>query len=225
MSGFFLTLEGSEGGGKTTQREWMADWFRAAGFKVCCTREPGGTPMAESLREILLAQRDESVSPNTELLILFAARQQHLDQVIRPALARGEIVICDRFIDSSYAYQVAGRGLDHKTFDVLVDICVQDTLPDMTFLFELPYELGLARSRKRAALDRMESSDAEFFARVAQGYSQQARRNPDRYRRIDASVDIPTVQAQLIAHLMVIQNRMRGRGPRPDYPDACRKPR
>jgi dTMP kinase len=197
VSGLFITLEGPEGAGKTTNREFLAEHLRAAGRETLLTREPGGTPLAERIRELLLAPSDEPMASDTELLLMFAARAQHLDQVIRPALAAGKVVLCDRFTDATYAYQGGGRGLSEARIAVLEDF-VQGTLrPDLTLVFDLPVEVGLARAAARGRLDRFEQEGRAFFEAVRQNYLRRAALNPQRYRIIDAGQPLADVQRQL----------------------------
>ena len=197
MSGLFITLEGPEGAGKTTNREFLAERLRAAGRETLLTREPGGTPLAERIRELLLAPSDEPMASDTELLLMFAARAQHLDQVIRPALAAGKVVLCDRFTDATYAYQGGGRGLSEARIAVLEDF-VQGTLrPDLTLVFDLPVEVGLARAAARGRLDRFEQEGRAFFEAVRQTYLRRAAGDPQRYRIIDAGQPLSDVQCQL----------------------------
>ena len=195
MSGLFITLEGPEGAGKTTNREFLAERLRAAGRETLLTREPGGTPLAERIRELLLAPSDEPMASDTELLLMFAARAQHLDQVIRPALAAGKVVLCDRFTDATYAYQGGGRS--EARIAVLEDF-VQGTLrPDLTLVFDLPVEVGLARAAARGRLDRFEQEGRAFFEAVRQTYLRRAAGDPQRYRIIDAGQPLSDVQCQL----------------------------
>ncbi|KHL67736.1 thymidylate kinase [Pseudomonas flexibilis] len=197
MSGLFITLEGPEGAGKTTNREFLAERLRTAGHEVLLTREPGGTPLAERIRELLLAPSDEPMATDTELLLMFAARAQHLDQVIRPALAAGKVVLCDRFTDATYAYQGGGRGVSEARIAVLEDF-VQGTLrPDLTLVFDLPVDVGLARAAARGRLDRFEQEGRAFFEAVRQTYLRRAALNPQRYRIIDAGQPLVDVQRQL----------------------------
>ena len=197
MSGLFITLEGPEGAGKTTNREFLAERLRAAGRETLLTREPGGTPLAERIRELLLAPTDEPMASDTELLLMFAARAQHLDQVIRPALAAGKVVLCDRFTDATYAYQGGGRGLSEARIAVLEDF-VQGTLrPDLTLVFDLPVEVGLARAAARGRLDRFEQEGRAFFEAVRQTYLRRAAGDPQCYRIIDAGQPLSDVQCQL----------------------------
>ncbi|HTN32279.1 MAG TPA: dTMP kinase [Pseudomonas sp.] len=197
MNGLFITLEGPEGAGKTTNREFLAERLRAAGCDTLLTREPGGTPLAERIRELLLAPSAEPMASDTELLLMFAARAQHLDQVIRPALAAGKMVLCDRFTDATYAYQGGGRGLSEARIAVLEDFVQGALRPDLTLVFDLPVEVGLARAAARGRLDRFEQEGRAFFEAVRQTYLRRAALNPERYRIIDAGQPLAGVQQQL----------------------------
>lgn len=199
MTGLFITLEGPEGAGKSTNREYLAAQLRAAGIDVLLTREPGGTPLAERIRELLLAPSDESMHADTELLLVFAARAQHLAQVIRPALARGAIVLCDRFTDATYAYQGGGRGLSHERIAALEDFVQGDLRPDLTLVFDLPVEVGLARATARGRLDRFEQEGRAFFDAVRSTYLNRANAEPARYRLVDAALSLAQVQQSLDA--------------------------
>ncbi|HLT03335.1 MAG TPA: dTMP kinase [Pseudomonas sp.] len=197
MNGLFITLEGPEGAGKTTNRAFLAERLRAAGREVLLTREPGGTPLAERIRELLLTPSDEAMCSDTELLLMFAARAQHLDQVIRPALVAGKTVLCDRFTDATYAYQGGGRGLGEERIAVLENFVQGALRPDLTLVFDLPVEVGLARAAARGQLDRFEREGSDFFEAVRQAYLRRAARDPRRYRVIDAAQSLAQVQAQL----------------------------
>lgn len=209
MSGLFITLEGPEGAGKTTNREFLAERLRAAGRQVLLTREPGGTPLAERIRELLLTPSDEPMASDTELLLMFAARAQHLEQVIRPALAAGKVVLCDRFTDATYAYQGGGRGLSEERIAVLETFVQGDLRPDLTMVFDLPVEVGLARAAARGRLDRFEQEGREFFEAVRQAYLRRAARYPERYRVIDAGQPLDQVQQQLERLLPELQEARR----------------
>ena len=197
MRGRFITLEGGEGAGKSSNLDWLAERLRAAGKTVLITREPGGTPLAESIRHVLLAPTDEKMADDTELLLVFAARAQHLSEKIRPALERGDWVLSDRFVDATWAYQGAGRGLNRDAIARLEQLVVRDTRPDMTLLFDVPVEVGMARAGKRAALDRIEQEDRAFFDRIRQCYLARAAQEPNRFRTVDASQPLESVQQQL----------------------------
>jgi dTMP kinase len=210
VSGLFITLEGPEGAGKSTNREYLAERLRSAGLPVLLSREPGGTPLAECIRELLLAPSDEPMASDTELLLMFAARAQHLQQVIRPALAQGQIVICDRFTDATYAYQGGGRGVSEARIATLETFVQGDLRPDLTLVFDLPVEVGLARAAARGRLDRFEQEGREFFEAVRQAYLQRAARNPERYRILDAAQPLAVVQQALDALLPQLLERARG---------------
>ena len=197
MTGLFITLEGPEGAGKSTNREYLAERLRAEGIDVVLTREPGGTPLAERIRELLLTPSDDAMCADTELLLVFAARAQHLAEVIRPALARGAVVLCDRFTDASYAYQGGGRGVPHDRIATL-ETFVQGALrPDLTLVFDLPIEVGMARASARGRLDRFEQEGRTFFDAVRSTYLARAAAEPGRYRLIDAAQTLEQVQGQL----------------------------
>ena len=197
MSGLFITLEGPEGAGKSTNREYLAAQLRAQGIDVVLTREPGGTPLAERIRELLLAPSDESMSADTELLLVFAARAQHLAEVIKPALARGAVVLCDRFTDATYAYQGGGRGLSVERIAVLETFVQGDLRPHLTLVFDLPVEVGLARASARGRLDRFEQEGRAFFDAVRSTYLERAAAAPQRYRLVNAALPLPEVQQAL----------------------------
>ena len=191
MHGRFITFEGGEGAGKSTQIARAAQWLEARGVEVLLTREPGGTPRAERLRAVLLERDSEPMPQSCELLLMFAARATHLDNLVRPAVARGAWVLCDRFTDATYAYQGGGRGLPQAQIDALVDSVHPDLQPDLTLLLDLPVTAGLARAAHRNGVDgpdRFESEQLGFFERVRATYLERARREPARFRVIDASV-------------------------------------
>lgn len=210
MNGLFITLEGPEGAGKSTNRDYLAMCLRAAGIEVLLTREPGGTPLAERIRELLLAPSDEAMAADTELLLVFAARAQHLAKVIRPALARGCVVLCDRFTDATYAYQGGGRGLSQQRIAELERFVQGDLRPDLTLLFDLPVEQGLARAAARGRLDRFEQEQRSFFEAVRQTYLQRAALAPQRYRLLDASQSLQQVQAAIDGLVPMLVERCRG---------------
>ncbi len=210
MSGLFITLEGPEGAGKSTNRDYLAALLREHGVDVVLTREPGGTPLAERIRELLLAPADEPMASDTELLLVFAARAQHLQQVVRPALARGAVVLCDRFTDATYAYQGGGRGVPAERIALLEDF-VQDVLrPDLTLVFDLPVEVGLARAAARGRLDRFEQERLEFFEAVRSTYLQRAAQSPERYRVLDAAQPLDAVQQRVAGLLPQLLERIHG---------------
>lgn len=193
----FITLEGPEGAGKSTNREYLAQRLREQGVTVCLTREPGGTPLAERIRELLLSPSDEPMAADTELLLVFAARAQHLQEVIKPALARGEWVLCDRFTDATYAYQGGGRGLSSARIAELERFVQGDLRPDLTLVFDLPVEVGLARAAARGRLDRFEQEQRGFFESVRTTYLRRASAAPERYRILDAAQSLEDVQAAI----------------------------
>lgn len=187
MRGLFITLEGVEGCGKTTQLALLAEHLGRRGRRVVTTREPGGTPLAEALRGLLLDPATGAISPLSELMMYAAARAQHVHAVIRPALERGDVVLCDRFCDSTLAYQGGGRGLAPDQIRTLNTLATGGLAPDCTLLFDLPVEEGLARSGKRGVLDRIEGEPADFHRRVRAAFLDIARAAPERITIIDAS--------------------------------------
>ena len=210
MTGLFITLEGPEGAGKSTNPEYLAERLRAAGIEVVLTREPGGTPLAERIREVLLTPGEEVMNADTELLLVFAARAQHLATVIRPALARGAVVLCDRFTDSTYAYQGAGRGLSLERIEALERFVQGELRPDLTLVFDLPVDVGLARASARGRLDRFEQEGQAFFQKVRQAYLTRAAAAPQRYCLVDAAQPLARVQQSLDALLPQLLERARG---------------
>lgn len=197
MRGKFITVEGGEGVGKSSNIEFIASTLRAKGVDCIVTREPGGTPLAEEIREVLIKRRDEKVCPDTELLLMFAARAQHLNEKILPALERGLWVVCDRFTDATFAYQSGGRQLPSEKVSNL-ETFVQGTLrPDVTLLLDAPVEVGMARASKRAELDRFEEEKVEFFNRVRNTYLERAQKDPNRFIVLDASLELEKVQQNL----------------------------
>lgn len=199
--GQFITVEGIEGVGKSTNVKFIADYLEKKGIHLIVTREPGGTPLAELLRETLLTPRDEKVSPLTELLVMFAARAQHIQQVIEPALSAGKWVLSDRFTDATYAYQGGGRGVPFNDIAALENI-VQGTLqPDITLLLDAPVDVGLQRAHKRSAADRFEQEKKAFFEKVAQAYRARAKAFPDRFAVIKADQNLGMVQAEIVTVL------------------------
>lgn len=200
-AGRFITLEGTEGVGKSTNLRLIESVLQQHQIDYRLTREPGGTPLAEELRELLLVNRDEIVAEDAELLLLFAARAQHLQQVIRPALTAGRWVLCDRFTDATFAYQGGGRGLSKELISLLESKVQRGLQPDLTILLDLPVEVGLARARQRGELDRFENEQLAFFQRVRNAYLERATADPQRFAVIDASGTLEQVQAQVIAVL------------------------
>jgi dTMP kinase len=210
MSGLFITLEGPEGAGKSTNRDYLAALLREHGVDVVLTREPGGTPLAERIRELLLAPADEPMASDTELLLVFAARAQHLQQVVRPALTRGAVVLCDRFTDATYAYQGGGRGVPAERIALLEDFVQGALRPDLTLVFDLPVEVGLARAAARGRLDRFEQERLEFFEAVRSTYLQRAAQSPERYRVLDAAQPLDAVQQRVAGLLPQLLERIHG---------------
>lgn len=203
----FITVEGGEGAGKTTALSFIEQCIVEAGHRVIRTREPGGTPIAESIREMLLAPREEGVDPTCELLLFFAARAQHLYTHIVPALQRGEWVVCDRFTDSTVAYQGYGRHLGVLKIEQLEQFTQGDIRPDMTFVMDIDPDVGFQRVHHRgAALDRMESETREFHQRVRYGFLERARAYPNRYTIIDASQPLEAVTEPLRASVKTLTN-------------------
>ena len=199
--GLFITVEGVEGAGKSTQLALILEHLKAAGIEVISTREPGGTPFAESVRELLLANREEKVDQITEMLLMFAARSQHLTGLIKPALAEGKWVVCDRFTDATYAYQGGGRNLGFDLVAQLEQLVQGDFRPERTFYLDLPVEQGMQRVVARGEKDRFEHEQIEFFERVRSAYLRLVEADPDRYIVIDASQSLDAVQADLAEKL------------------------
>ena len=198
MRGKFITIEGTEGVGKTTNMAFIKAWLEAKKLPYLSTREPGGTPLAEQIRELLLAPRAELVCSASELLLMFAGRAQHIDQVIEPALVGGNWILCDRFTDATYAYQGAGRNMGSDLIAKL-EILVQGSLrPDLTLILDIPVEIGLKRASARSDPDRFELEQVEFFERVRRGYLGIAEQDPDRCKLIDASQPLEQVQSQIV---------------------------
>lgn len=199
MRGQLISIEGTEGAGKSTALAWMKEYFKAKHIPVCMTREPGGTALAEAIRDVLLqTPTNEPLTREAECLLMFAARAQHVQQVIRPALQAGSWVVSDRFIDASYAYQGGGRELEMGVLQFLDEWVVGDCQPDLTLLFDLPVEIGLARAKARTGeQDRIEREHVDFFNRVRQVYLDRAARFPERIKVIDAAVNPEAVMAQV----------------------------
>ncbi|HCO09032.1 MAG TPA: dTMP kinase [Acinetobacter ursingii] len=197
----FISFEGTEGVGKTTLIRKIYEYFERQGEHLVLTREPGGTPLAERVRDLLLAvNHEEKMAHDTELLLIYAARAQHLQQVIIPALDAGKTVLSDRFTDASYAYQCAGRGLNKEKLNILNQTFVSQ-MPDITFWLDAPIELGMSRARERGALDRFEQEKVEFFQRVREGYQQLHQLYPERVKRLDATQSPELVFEQALSHL------------------------
>jgi dTMP kinase len=197
LRGKFITLEGTEGVGKSTQLEFIAEFLRQQGKTVVTTREPGGTAAAEMIREILLQSEPGALSDRCELLLMFAARASHLDELILPALERGEWVVCDRFTDATYAYQGGGRGLSDAAIAELDTWVTGSLVPDLTILLDASLEITAERRRDRGLTDRFEKERADFFTRVQAKYHEIASRNPGRVKSVDAADPIDVVQRNL----------------------------
>ena len=197
----FISFEGTEGVGKTTLIRKIYEYLGQQGQEVVLTREPGGTPMAEQIRSLLLSvNHDENMSNDTELLLMYAARAQHLKQVIVPALLAGKTVLCDRFTDASFAYQCAGRGLSREKLNVLNQNFVSH-MPNVTFWLDAPIELGMSRARERGALDRFEQEKVAFFEKVRAGYQELFEQSPERMKCLDATQSPEQVFEQAVAYL------------------------
>lgn len=203
----FITLEGTEGVGKSTNLAFIEQWLQSEQIPYIVTREPGGTELGEAIRELLLSTRYKGMSEMAELLLMFAARAQHVDTKIRPALEAGTWVLSDRFTDASFAYQAGGRGLDWEVLSQLEKWVQKDLQPDLTILLDCPVEIGMARARSRGELDRFEQEKISFFERVRQTYLKRAAANASRFAVIDASCELDAVQQQISTAL----NSLRGR--------------
>ena len=204
QQGKFITVEGGEGVGKSTNMQFIADQLTASGKTVVTTREPGGTPLAEDIRSLLLQPRSEPVYEQTELLMMFAARAQHIQQVIAPALQKGCWVLCDRFTEATYAYQGGGREMGFETIAKLEQLVQGGLRPDCTFLLDAPVDVGMARAKSRGALDRFEQEQLDFFERVRQAYLKQANENSHRFLVVDASKELSVVQQQISSQLQTL---------------------
>jgi dTMP kinase len=197
LRGRFITVEGGEGAGKSSNLAFIQSLLETAGKQVLFTREPGGTPLGESIRELLLGHQHTGMAEETELLLMFAARAEHLQRKILPALQSGTWVLCDRFTDASYAYQGAARGIARERIALLERYVQGDLRPDLTLLLDLPVEIGLARAGDRSAPDRFEKEQRSFFEKVRQGYLAIASEEPERVKVIDASPALAQVQQQI----------------------------
>ena len=192
--GKFITLEGGEGVGKTTNLHFIKDYLQQQNISVTVTREPGGTALAEKIRQLLLDADSEKVAETSELLLMFAARAQHIQHVIAPALAQGNWVLCDRFTDATYAYQGGGRGLSIDTIAWLEQLVQGELRPDLTLLLDAPIEIGMERAQKRGAFDRFEAEKISFFTRVRDMYLSRAAQQPERIKVIQAHQSLANVQ-------------------------------
>lgn len=197
MPGRFIVVDGVEGAGKTTQLAFMGEYLERAGHRVVSTREPGGTALGEEIRALLLGHRHDGMALTTETLLVFAARAEHLERVVRPALAAGRWVLCDRFTDATYAYQGGGRGVSLERIAILENWVQEDLRPDLTLLFDLPVAVGLKRAGRRGAADRFEREEKAFFERVRAIYLERARQRPDRYRIVDADRSVDAIRAEV----------------------------
>jgi len=195
--GYFISLEGGEGAGKSTQNKRIVKWLSEQGHVVIETREPGGTVISEQIRQLLLDTRNAGLDPVSELLLMFAARSQLVQEVIRPALADGKVIVCDRFTDASFAYQGGGRQLGAETVASLEKLVLGDLRPDLTLLFDLPVETGMQRVAGRGAADRFEAESVRFFERVRNAYLARAAADPNRFQVIDASANEDEVWEQV----------------------------
>jgi len=209
MAGRFITFEGVEGVGKSTQIRLAAQTLESLGAEVELTREPGGTPLAEDIRELLLANREESMAATTELLLMFAARAQHLERLILPRVTAGRWVLCDRFTDATFAYQGYGRGLSLERIAQLEQWVQGDFRPHHVILLDAPVEIGMARALKRSGPDRFEQEALDFFERIRAGYLARASAAPDRYHVIDADAPLETVTAAVQEVIRTLYDRHR----------------
>lgn len=200
MKGLFITVEGPEGAGKSTNIQYLAQLFRKIDRQVLLTREPGGTKIGENIRTILLNPDFKGMEADTELLLMFAARAEHLNKVIIPALNQGQVVICDRFTDASYAYQGGGRRLGADRVATLEQFIQGALRPNFTLLFDVDTDIGQQRIKQRSGLDRFEQEDMAFFEAVRDAYWQQASKHPERYKVIDANLPLSGVQAQILTY-------------------------
>ena len=206
--GMFITLEGGEGAGKSTSLAFVRQWLEDAGREVVVTREPGGTELGERVRDILLHDRELRISPESEMLLMFAARAEHIARVIRPALTSGKFVLCDRFTDATYAYQGGGRGIPAERIAVIENWVQGDLRPDLTLLFDVPVAAGRQRAGQRSEPDRFERENNEFFTRVHEVYLARAQSDPGRIRVIDAGRSLEEVERQIEK---VLEEAMHGR--------------
>ncbi|MFQ3229125.1 dTMP kinase [Reinekea sp.] len=201
MTGKFITIEGLEGVGKSTQANNLAQWIKTKGHTIVRTREPGGTPIAEAIRDVVLDMHPEKMDPTTELLLVFAARKQHTESLIRPSLTKGAWVLSDRYTDATYAYQGGGRKLDLATISHLENLVLKGFKPDLTIWLDCDAEIGLARAKARGALDRIEVEDIGFFNQCRAAYQQRFEADPMRFIRLDANQSIEAVKADLVQAL------------------------
>lgn len=199
MKGFFISFEGPDGSGKSTQIKMLKNYLDNEGLDTLITREPGGTPIGEAIRGIILDPNHGEMSPITEAYLYAASRAQHVDQVIIPALEQGKVILCDRFVDSSIAYQGAGRGLGMEVIEDINKLALRGIMPDLTLFFDLKPELGLRRGKKRARdVDRLEMEDINFHRLVYDGFCKLCKMYPNRFKRIDANSEIMTIHKDII---------------------------
>ena len=203
--GFFITLEGIEGAGKSTMVNFIENFLIKDGHDVIKTREPGGTKIGEQIRTILLKNENNNLTADTELLLMFAARAQHMNEIITPALSSGKTILCDRFIDASYAYQGGGRGIDASRINLLEKWIQSNLRPDLTLLFDLDVSVGMTRSQKRSAADRFEQEKSIFFEKVRACYLKRAEDEPDRFRVINSGLPIEKVEDKIAAILSKLE--------------------
>ena len=206
MKGKFISLEGGEGSGKTTAIHFITQWLESNNIPYLMTREPGGTPLAEEIRQLVLSEREENVNDMTELLLVFAARAQHLAEKIQPALEKGVWVISDRFLDSTYVYQGNARGGDTKLLDQLADWVVGTNKPDATLLLDVPVELGQERVTQRQHQDRLDKESVVFHQKVREGFLDRATKDPKRIKVIDASLSLEKVKDQIEEQLIALNS-------------------
>ena len=199
--GLFITLEGIEGAGKSTVVDFIEDFLTKEGHDVIKTREPGGTVIGEQIREILLKNENYTLTYDTELLLVFSARAQHIQEVILPTLSSGKIILCDRFTDASYAYQGGGRGIDESRINLLEKWVQGDLRPNLTLLFDLDVSIGMQRTKKRSDADRFEREEINFFEKVRNTYLERAKKEPQRFRIINAASSLENVKEQIVTIL------------------------
>lgn len=209
--GLFITIEGGEGAGKSTNIALLENYLSRHGVEVVTTREPGGTQLGEQLRSLLLETRPEPISAMAELLLLFAARAQHIHDVIEPALLHGKWVLCDRFTDATYAYQCGGRGIQPEIVSCLEGVVQNDLRPDHTILMDVPVEVGISRAYNRGALDRFEQESVDFFERVRACYLELAKASADRFYILDVGRPLVDVQRDLLDYAGVLLSHWSGR--------------
>ena len=199
--GLFITLEGIEGAGKSTVVDFIEDFLTKEGHDVIKTREPGGTVIGEQIREILLKNENYTLTYDTELLLVFSARAQHIQEVILPALSLGKIILCDRFTDASYAYQGGGRGIDASRINLLEKWVQGDLRPNLTLLFDLDVSIGMQRTKKRSDADRFEREEINFFEKIRNTYLERAKNEPQRFRIINSASSLENVKEQIVTIL------------------------